>query len=196
MIVDRSRRLFMVVVQRNEVSRARVLGWLTILLSAVMIGGIVRVYSVQSELMQFALVVLGAAAALATVLAVVQLYTHPVRSQVLLFHRDEDMVVATNAVHEGFKLRFLRDILGENVFAFSDEERVRWKALEADGFYASLYIRGVRKVIMVRLCTMIFDDVFVADRNGRWEHHDSSSTPEPSFTKPDMPALKSGIPQR
>ena len=186
----------MVVVQRNEVSRARVLGWLTILLSAVMIGGIVRVYSVQSELMQFALVVLGAAAALATVLAVVQLYTHPVRSQVLLFHRDEDMVVATNAVHEGFKLRFLRDILGENVFAFSDEERVRWKALEADGFYASLYIRGVRKVIMVRLCTMIFDDVFVADRNGRWEHHDSSSTPEPSFTKPDMPALKSGIPQR
>ncbi len=26
---------------------------------------------------------------------------------------------------------------------------------------------------MLRLCTMIFDDVFVADRNNRWEHHDS-----------------------
>ena len=185
----------MVVVQRNEVGRGRVLGWLTILLSAIVIGAIVRVYSAQAELMQFALVLLGAVAAVAVVLSIVQLYTHPKRSQVLLFHRDEEMVVATNATHEGFKLRFLRDILGENVFAFSDEERTRWKSLEADGFYASLFVRGVRKVFMVRLCTMIFDDVFVADRNSRWEHHDSSSTPEPSFTKPDMPALRTPSPR-
>ena len=96
------------------------------------------------------------------------------------------MILATNAVHEGFKLRFLRDILGENVFSFSDEERLRWKGLEADGFYAAVRPKCT-KTHMVRLCTMIFDDVFVADRNGRWEHHDSSSTAEPSFTKPEMP---------
>lgn len=181
----------MVVVQRNEVSRGRVLSWLTIILSAVIIGGIAYIYSGQSDLIQFALVMLGAVAAIAIFLSVLQLYAHPKRSQVLLFQRDDEIIVATNAVHEGFKLRFLRDILGENVFSFSDEERARWKSLEADGFYATLYVRSVRKLIMVRLCTMIFDDVFVADRNGRWEHHDSSSTPEPSFTKPDMPALKS-----
>jgi hypothetical protein len=180
----------MVVVQRNEVSRARVLGWLTILLSAVVIGGSVRVYSGQSDFVRFILILLGAAGVVAVFLAILALYAHPKRSQVLLFQQDNEIVMATNAMHEGFKLRFLRDILGENVFAFSDEERVRWKALEADGFYATLYIRGIRKVIMVRLCTMVFDDVFVADRNGRWEHHDSSSTPEPSFTKPDMPELK------
>ena len=180
----------MVVVQRNEVSRARVTGWLTILLSAVVIGGIARVFSGQSDAMRFVLVLLGAAAVVAVLLSVLQLYAHPKRSQVLLFQRDDEMVLATNAVHEGFKLRFLRDILGENVFAFSDEERARWKGLETDGFYATLYVRGVRKVIMVRLCTMIFDDVFVADRNSRWEHYDSSRTPEPSFTKPEMPALK------
>ena len=179
----------MVVVQRNEVSRGRVLAWLTILLSAVVIGGIVRVYLAQPDFMRFALIVLGAIGVVAVFLSVLQLYSHPKRSQVLVFHRDEDMVIATNAMHEGFKLRFLRDILGENVFAFSDEERARWKNLEADGFYASLYVRNVRKVIMLRLCTMIFDDVFVADRNGRWEHHDSSSTPEPSFSKPDMPRI-------
>ena len=180
----------MVVVQRNEVSRGRVLGWLTILISAVLIGGIVRVYSGQSEAARFALLLLGAATAVAIFLSVLQLYAHPKRSQIVLFHRDEEMVLATNAIHEGFKLRFLRDILGENVFSFSDEERARWKSLEADGFYATLYVRNVRKLIMVRLCTMIFDDVYVADRNGRWEHHDSSCTPEPSFTKPEMPALK------
>ena len=180
----------MVVVQRNEVSRSRVLGWLTILLSAVVVGGVVRSYSGQPEFIKFVLVLLGAAAVAAVGLSVRQLYAHPKRSQVLLFHRDEEMVIATNATHEGFKLRFLRDILGENVFAFSDEERARWKNLELDGFHAGLYVRGVRKVVMVRLCTMIFDDVFVADRSGRWEHHDSSSTPEPSFTKPEMPDLR------
>jgi len=181
----------MVVVQRNEVSRSRVLGWLTIFLSAVVIGGIVRVYSGQPDLARFGLVLLGGVAIAALFLAILQLYSHPKRSQVLLFHRDDEMVVATNATHEGYKLRFLRDILGDNVFAFSDEARAHWKSLEADGFHAGLYVRGVRKLIMVRLCTMIFDDVFVADRNGRWEHHDSSSTSEPSFAKPEMPALKS-----
>jgi hypothetical protein len=45
--------------------------------------------------------------------------------------------------------------------------------------------------MMLRLCTMIFDDVFVADRNGRWEHHDSSRTAEPSFSKRETPRLKS-----
>jgi hypothetical protein len=180
----------MVVVQRNEVTRSRVLGWLTIAVSAAVIVGIVRVYSGQSDLVRFALVILGAVTAAATLISVLHLYTHPKRSQILLFQRDDEMVVATNAVHEGFKLRFLRDILGENVFSFSDEERARWKGLEADGFFATLYVRSVRKLIMVRLCTMIFDDVFVADGNGRWEHYDSSSTPEPSFTKPEMPALK------
>jgi hypothetical protein len=38
---------------------------------------------------------------------------------------------------------------------------------------------------------MIFDDVFVVDRNNRWEHHDSSSTAEPSFSKREMPPLTS-----
>jgi hypothetical protein len=180
----------MVVVQRNEVSRARVLAWLSMLLAAVIIGGIIRTYSGQAEPVRFLLILLGAAAAIAVLLAALALYTHPKRSQILLFQRDDETVIATNAMHEGFKLRFLRDILGESVAAFSDDERARWKGLEADGFYATLYVRGVRKLIIVRLCTMLFDDVFVADRNGRWEHHDSSSTPEPSFTRPDMPELK------
>jgi hypothetical protein len=180
----------MVVVQRNEVSRTRMLAWLTIFLSTAVLAGIAGVYSSQSDAIRFELVLLGAAALIAIVLSILQLYSHPKRSQVLLFQRDDGMVLATNAMHEGFKLRFLRDILGENVFSFSDEERARWKGLEADGFYATLYVRSVRKLIMVRLCTMIFDDVFVADQNDRWEHYDCSRTPEPSFTKPDMPALK------
>jgi phage shock protein PspC (stress-responsive transcriptional regulator) len=181
----------MVVMQRNEVSRMRVLGFLTILLSMVVVGGIASIYSSQPDPIRFLLVLLIAAACIAAILSLLQLFSHPKRSQVLLFHRDDDMVLATNAIHEGFKLRFLRDILGENVFSFSDEERARWKGLEADGFYATLYVRSVRKLIMVRLCTMIFDDVFVADPKGRWEHYDCSRTSEPSFTKPDMPALKS-----
>ena len=179
----------MVVVQRNEVSRNRVVYILTIILSVIVLSGIAAKFSQSSQPVQVLCVVLGAIALLAIALSLIQLFAHPKRSQVLLFQRDDEMVLATNAVHEGFKLRFLRDILGEQVTSFTDEDRLRWKSLESDGFYAALYVRNVRKVIMLRLCTMIFDDVFVADRNNRWEHHDSSSTAEPSYSKREMPPL-------
>jgi len=181
----------MVVVQRNEVSRNRLLYILTIVLSAVVLSAVAVNFSRSSEAVQVLLVLLAPIAFVAVVLSLVQFLTHPKRSQVLLFQRDDEMVVATNAVHEGFKLRFLRDILGDQVTSFTDEDRVRWESLENDGFYAALYVRNVRKVIMLRLCTMIFDDVFVADRNNRWEHHDSSSTAEPSYSKREMPPLTS-----
>jgi hypothetical protein len=179
----------MVVLQRNEVGRHRLLLFLTIILSAVTLTGIVLNFSQASSPLQAILVLVAAVSIIAVVLSLLQLYAYPKRSQVLLFQNDGEIVLATNALHEGFKLRFLRDILGENVTAFSDEDRARWQSLESDGFYATLYVRNVRKLIMLRLCTMIFDDVFVADRNNRWEHHDSSSTAEPSFSKREMPPL-------
>ncbi len=174
----------MVILQRNEVTRNRVLFFLTIILS-------VAVLVMSFRLSGAVFLLLAAVSAVAIVLSFLQLYIHPKRSQVLLFQNDDEIVIATNALHEGYKLRFLRDILGENVTAFSDEDRVKWKALEADGFYATLYVRNVRKLIMLRLCTMIFDDVFAADRSNRWEHHDSSNTAEPSFSKREMPRLNS-----
>jgi hypothetical protein len=181
----------MVVLQRNEVRRTRILFFLTIILSALVLAGIGMNFSGASDAARVLLVALSAVAIAAVVISLLQLYAYPKRSQVLLFQNDDALVIATNALHEGFKLRFLRDILGEQVTAFSDEDRLRWKTLEADGFYATLYVRNVRKVIMLRLCTMIFDDVFFADRNNRWERHDSSSTSEPSFSKREMPRLTS-----
>ena len=174
----------MVVLQRNEVTRNRILFFLTIILS-------VAVLVISFRLSGPVSVLLAAVAVAAILLSLLQVYVHPKRTQVLLFQKDEEIVVATNALHEGYKLRFLRDILGENVSAFSDEDRAKWKALEADGFYATLYVRNVRKLIMLRLCMMIFDDVFAADRSNRWEHHDSSNTAEPSFSKREMPRLTS-----
>src|SRR5262249_22146988 len=179
----------MVVLQRNEVRRHRLLFIMTIILSVLVLIGIGMNFRAASDGVRVFLVLLAAMAIAATVLSLTQLYAYPKRSQVLLFQNDDALVLATNALHEGYKLRFLRDILGEQVTAFGDEDRLRWKALEADGFYATLYVRNVRKVIMLRLCTMIFDDVFYADRNNRWEHHDSSSTSEPSFSKREMPHL-------
>jgi len=181
----------MVVVQRNEVSRNRVLHILSLVFAAVVFYSIAANFSQSSQPVRALFVLLAAVAVVAVVLSLIQLFAHPKRSQVLLFQRDDEIVLATNAVHESFKLRFLRDILGEQVTSFTDEDRLRWKSLESDGFYAALYVRNVRKVIMLRLCTMILDDVFVADRNNRWEHHDSSSTAEPSYSKREMPRLTS-----
>ena len=181
----------MVVVQRNEVSRSKVIYILATVLSAVVLAEAFMNFSLSSQIGQLIYVLLALAAILAVVLSLIQLFAHPKRSQVLLIHRDEDIIVATNALHEGFKLRFLRDILGENVTSFSDEDRARWKPLENDGFYAALAVRSVRKLIMLRLCTMVFDDVFAVDRNNRWEHHDASNTAEPTYSKREMPRLTS-----
>src|SRR6266850_7746570 len=96
----------MVVVQRNEVNRNRILHCLTIILSAVVLAGIGFTFSGQPEVLRVILLAIGAAAVFGIVLSIIQLWAHPKRSQVILFQRDDEIVVATNALHEGFKLRF------------------------------------------------------------------------------------------
>jgi hypothetical protein len=180
----------MVILQRNELRRHRLLAILTIMFAVVILYVSLRQYSQSSEVMQLLLSLLGLAALAAIVIALIQLYSFPRRSHALIIHNDEQMILATNALHEGFKLRFLRDVLGEHVYSLSDGERAKLKALEGDGYFPALLVKGVRKVFLMRLCTMIFDDVFIVDRADRWEHHDSSSTSEPSYHKREMPPLR------
>ena len=115
----------MVVVQRNEVSRNRVLHILSLVLAAVVFYSIAANFSQSSEPVQALYVLLAAVGVVALVLSLIQLFAHPKRSQVLLFQRDDEIVLATNAVHEGFKLRFLRDILGEQVTSCRERRRRR-----------------------------------------------------------------------
>lgn len=180
----------MVVQQRTELGRIRLLYLLTLLLAASALVTSIVLYPAAGENLRAGLIVLGLVGLVALVLALLQLYVHPKRSHALLLHRGSDMIIATNALHEGFKLRFLRDVLSDNVVVLSDEDRARWKSLEADGYYAALCVRNPKKVLILRLCTMLFDDVFAVDMNNRWEHHDSSSTAEPSFANAERPQLK------
>ena len=168
----------------------RLLFLLTVILATVALIASVTLYSQAGENLRLALLGLGVVGFLALVLALLQLYVFPRRSHALLVQRGNEMIIATNSIHEGFKLRFLRDVLSENVTALSDEERNRWKALEADGYYPALCVKNPRKVLILRLCTMLFDDVFAVDASNRWEHHDSASTSEPSFAKGERPRLK------
>jgi hypothetical protein len=180
----------MVVQQRTELGRIRFLYFLTILLATSAVVTAATLYSAASENLRIALVALGAVGFVAVILALLQLYTFPKRSHVLLLHVGSEMIIATNALHEGFKLRFLRDILSDSMTALSDEDRARWKSLEADGYYASLCVKNPKKLMILRLCTMLFDDVFAVDASNRWEHHDSSSTAEPTFARGERPRLK------
>jgi hypothetical protein len=180
----------MVIQQRTDVTRNRILYFLSLILAVAVLAGVIWQYSGATQPVQAGLLLLGLAAVAAFVLTLIQFYSLPKRSHALIIQRDDDLIVATNAVHEGFKLRFLRDIIGESVFSFSDEDRERLKPLEADGYYPAFLVRNVRKLIVLRLCTMVFDDVFCVDSSDRWEHHDSSSTSEPSFHKREMPRLR------
>lgn len=180
----------MVVQQRTELGRTRLLYFLTLALATTSLVTAVGLYSQAGDTLRLGLVVLGAVALAALLLALLQIYAYPQRSHALLVHMGTEMIIATNALHEGFKLRFLRDILNDNVAVLSDEDRKRWKFLEDDGYYPALCVRVPKKILILRLCTMVFDDVFTVDMTNRWEHHDSSSTAEPAFARGDRPRLK------
>src|SRR5262245_28697944 len=180
----------MVVLQRTELARNRLIYILAIILALATLSTSVALYAQSGDFARLVFVLLGVVAVAALILSLLQLYALPRRSHVVLVHRGDEMVIATNALHEGFKLRFLRDVLAEQVSTFSDEERARWKPLEADGYYPALYVRNPKKILILRLCMMIFDDVFAVDASNRWEHHDSASTSEPSFSRAEMPRVR------
>ena len=180
----------MVVQTRTDVRRNRLLYILTIILSiAVLITAFLQ-YSESSDGMRAVFLILSIAGLISIVLCAVQLYGLPHRSSVILIHKGDEMIVATNATHEGYKFRFLRDVMSENMVNFSDADRARWKFLESDGYFPALCIRNPKKLLVLRLCTMAFDDVYFIDSTNRWEHHDSSNTSEPTFSTPEKPQIR------
>src|SRR5262249_6582647 len=132
----------MVIQQRTDVFRNRILYFVTIILSLALVVEALRT-------MEPVFLALGGLAIGAIILTLIQLYSTPKRSHAILIQREGDMIIATNAVHEGFKLRFLRDVLNENVFHFTDEDRERLKPLEKDGYYPAMIVRNVRKVLLL-----------------------------------------------
>src|SRR5579872_4745575 len=104
----------MVIQQRTDVTRNRILYVLCLILAVAVLAGVVWQYSGANSAVQGGLLLLALAAVAAIVLTGVQIYSLPKRSHALLIQREGDLIVATNAVHEGFKLRFLRDIIGES----------------------------------------------------------------------------------
>src|SRR5262245_10892179 len=109
----------MVILQRTELGRNRLLYFLTIILSVSAITTAVSL-SPQNDAARAALMILAVIGLVALGLCLLQLYAFPGRSHVLLVHRGDEMIIATNAMHEGFKLRFLRDVLSENIFTLTD----------------------------------------------------------------------------
>jgi hypothetical protein len=180
----------MVVLQRTDLGRIRLIYFFAIALSVAAIVVAATNYSSSGETVRLALAVWALIAAVTLGLCAIQLASYPERSHALLLHLGDHMIIATNAVHESFKLRYLRDILNDNVTSLSDEDRERWKTLEADGYHLALRIQNPRKILILRLCTMVFDDVFVIDRSNRWEHHDSSSTADPTSSTREMPTFR------
>jgi hypothetical protein len=180
----------MIIQSRTDIGRNRLIYILAIILSISALVTAISQYSASSDAMRAALLILGAVSIVAIILSVIQLLGVPRRSSILLIYQKDEMIFATNALHEGFKLRFLRDVLSENTINFSDADRVQWKFLEDDGYFPALCVRSPKKRLILKLCTMVFDDVYFIDSTNRWEHHDSSNTSEPTFSTPEKPHLR------
>lgn len=186
----------MVVIKRNEAGRFKVLAMLACVLSVLVAFWSVTQFSSGSFQQVLAIVGLLVAVA-ALIYSVVILIGLPQRSQVVLFNREGDMIIAINRLHETFKLRFLRDVLSDQCSSFSDEDRARWKDIEQEGLYPVLYVKNPRKILIQRYCSIMFDDIFAVDLSNRWDHWDCRNTAEPTFSTRESPPLRNwkGMPK-
>lgn len=173
----------MVVVARSEIKRMRIVSVLTLILAVAVLFGVISNFSDKSEPIQAALAALGLVALAAAPLAGIQLWLDRGPSKAVIFDSGDQMVIATNQLHQGFKLRLFRDLLSEHMVAFSDEERERWSVLTMEGFHPVFIMNNVRKTFMLPICFTVFDEVFVTDGSGRWDYFDCRNTSEPTFAE-------------
>ena len=173
----------MVVVARSEIKRMRIVSMLTLILTVAVLFGIISNFSDKSEPIQAVLIALGLVALVAAPLAGIQLWLDRGPSKAVIFNSGDQMVIATNQLHQGFKLRLFRDLLSEHMVAFSDEERERWSVLTKEGFHPVFLMNNVRKTFLLPICFMVFDEVFMTDGSGRWDYYDCRNTSEPTFAE-------------
>lgn len=172
----------MVVLPRSEIKRSKLGAILTLIVAVFAIASAWASFGGAGTGGRIVLVLVTLAAVAAIALALIQILANRHRSRAVIFHDGEQFVVATNHLHEGFKLRFFRDILNENITSFSDEERERWNALNRVGYHAVFRIHNVRKPVLLPLCFMVFDEVFTVDHSRRWDYFNSTNTSEPTFS--------------
>ena len=173
----------MVVLTRSELKKAHIGGALGVILAATVLVGIVSNFSGSSDILQIGLLALGLVAVAAIAITLIQFLSHRNTNKIVLFHQADATIVATNHLHEGFKLRFFRDVLNDNLVAFSDEEREQWSALRSQGFHPVFKIQNVRNPFLLPLCFMLFDEVFVWDHTNQWDYFDCRNTSEPTHSE-------------
>ena len=141
---------------------------------------------------------MGLVAVVTLVLSIFPLIYRRATSKLLLFHQGNDYVVATNHLHDGFKLRFFREVLSDAVGPLSDDDRIRWNGLSREGFHPVFVIRNTRKTVTLPISSMLFDEVFVCDHTQRWDYYDCRNTSEPTFSKRGVSPFKndSVVPNR
>ena len=172
----------MVVLPRSEIKRAQVGGVLTCILGGVVLVEILSNFVGASELVQVGMTLLAIVALGAIVLSVLGALSHRRNSRAVIFQEEDHFVMATNHLHEGYKLRFFRDVLNEKIVTFTDAEREHWKVIEQFGFHAVFGIKDIRKPVLLPLCFMVFDEVFVVDHTRMWDYFNSKNTSEPTFS--------------
>ena len=120
-----------------------------------------------------------------------ELYAFPKRSDALIIQRDGDMIIATNAGFTRDQASILRDVLTEDVFVLSDEDRDRLKGLSRrDGYYPAMLVETSARSLLgsapARCCSTT---VFVVDNTTVANITDSSSqSREPSSHSGSMSA--------
>ncbi len=173
----------MVFFSRREINRMRTGQMLGMLLGLTVLVVVARGFSQSNPTGQFFFILIALVALATIAIALIQLLTYRGSSKAILFHQDDKMIIATNHLHDGYRLRFFRDLLNDNITAFSDAEREQWSALTKEGFNAVFKIHGVRKPFILPMLFLVFDEVFVSDHTNRWDYFDCRNTSEPTYSR-------------
>lgn len=180
----------MVVLGRNEVNRMRLAGALAIIMSLVALTAVTFIFFDSPEIVRWGLLVLSITAVVTIVVSSMELFSNRSVSKIILFQADNDYIVTTNHLHDGFKLRFFRDIFGDAIGHFSDEDRTKWSVLSKEGIHPVFIIHNTRKTLILSISQMLFDEVFVYDHTGQWNYFDCRQTSEPTSSERGLSPFK------
>ena len=171
----------MEVLARKELNRIRLGNALALLMALVVLLGALTFLPHTSNIGRLALIGRIFISILTLLVTVFQLASRLSRSKVILVQRGNDFTVITNSLHDGFKLRFLRDILTDAISPLSDVQRKQWELLDTEGFHPVFVLVNVRKTLIITICCLIFDEVIFYDHKQRWDYYDCTKTSDPTF---------------
>ncbi len=171
----------MVVVQRSEITWYRVLSLWAFVFSVSILTW-TRLGFRETEFSKVTVIVLTLFSLVIMTSSLIGLWRFRRRSKVILFKQGpETLLYSSQPIEDGYKFRLFRDVIGEKIVNRYHTDDPESLPVQVKGFELVLVFSDANMPMILRLCQLLFDDVYMNDPEHVWIRYDSGSDSEPSI---------------